>query len=277
MTKEEADKEDDMDKETSLPVLGFLGTGTINSALVRAICRTDGPRYPIVVSPRSAERVAALQAEFPEQVSIAASMQEVVDRADIVFMAVLPKAVEEVYKSLSFPKDMHIVDLIPRVTEEQVRLWTGVTGEIDHIIPLAFVADVPGPIIMYPASSSLRPLLERIGLVVALDDRRQVAAAQILTCFEAPFFTLLDRFVDWGVGEGMDREAVCSFVTSMFRAMSDQVSRSDRARLHELADEFTPGGYNWRAKESIDRGGGFDLWLDMADELMAELSSGLGK
>ena len=266
-----------MANKQDLPVLGFLGTGTINSALVRAFCRSEGQKLPIVVSPRSAERAAALKAEFPEQVSVAGSMQEVVDRSDIVFMAVLPKAAEEVYKSLTFPAEMHIVDLIPRVTEDQVREWTGVMGEIDHIIPLAFVADVPGPIIMYPASPSLRPLLEQIGQVVALSDRRQVAAAQILTCFEAPFFTLLDRFVDWGVGQGMDQEAVCSFVTSMFRAMSDQVSRNDRARLRELADEFTPGGYNWRSKESIDRGGGFDLWLDMADELMAELSSGLGK
>ena len=68
--------------ERDLPTLGFIGTGTINSALVRAVCRSDGPAHPIVVSPRSAERAAALKQEVPSRVRVAASMQEVADAAD---------------------------------------------------------------------------------------------------------------------------------------------------------------------------------------------------
>ena len=263
--------------ERDLPTLGFIGTGTINSALVRAFCRASGPARPIVVSPRSAERAAALQKEFPERVRIAASMQEVADAADCIFVAVLPQAVEEVYRSLRFDDGRHIVDLTPSVTEAQIRGWTGFAGEISHIIPLSFVADLRGPVVLYPPDSSIRGLMEEISDPVLLEDRMQVAAGQILTSFQAPYFTLLEAMVDWAVAQGFDPETATAYVTGIFKAQSDQVNGVSRQRLHELAGEFTPGGYNWRAKNHIGGHGGFDLWPEAAQQLMELLTSVLGK
>ena len=260
-----------------LPVLGFLGTGTINSALVRAICRAELPEYPIVVSPRSADRAAALAAAFPGRVSVAASFQEVVDRADCVFVAILPKAVEEVYRSLRFPDEMHIIDLTPSVTEEQVREWTGWQGEFSHIIPLAFVAELRGPMVLYPPESSIRGMMEKIADLVPLDDRRVVAAGQILTSFEAPFFTLLDMMTDWAVELGFDRELACAYVSGLFRAMSEHACMSGPERLHDLADEFTPGGFNWRSKNYINERDGIRMWIDIGRQMMDDLNSKLGK
>ena len=238
--------------ERDLPTLGFIGTGTINSALVRAFCRSDGPARPIVVSPRSAERAAALKQEFPLRVRVAASMQEVADAADCVFVAVLPQAVEEVYRSL------HIDDT-------------------KHIIPLSFVADLRGPVVLYPSQSSIRSMLEEISDPVLLDDRLQVAAAQVLTCFQAPYFTLLEALVDWAEEQGFDPETATSCVTGIFKAQSEQVNGVSRERLHELAGEFTPGGYNWRSREHIGENGGYALWTDSARQLMELLTSVLGK
>lgn len=263
--------------ERDLPTLGFIGTGTINSALVRAFCRSDGPAHPIVVSPRSAERAAALKQEFPSRVRVAASMQEVADAADCIFVAVLPKAVEEVYRSLHIDDTKHIIDLIPNVTEDQIRDWTGFKGEISHIIPLSFVADLRGPVVLYPSRSSIRSLLEEISDPVLLDDRLQVAAAQVLTCFQAPYFTLLEALVDWAEEQGFDPETATSCVTGIFKAQSEQVNGVSREHLHELAGEFTPGGYNWRSREHIGENGGYVLWTDSARQLMELLTSVLGK
>jgi pyrroline-5-carboxylate reductase len=46
-----------------------------------------------VLSPRGAEKAAALAAEFPLMVSIAADNQGVLDKCDVVFLGVLPKQV----------------------------------------------------------------------------------------------------------------------------------------------------------------------------------------
>jgi len=46
--------------------IGFLGTGRIASAVVEGLMRAAGPAaVPVVVSPRNAERAAALADRFP--------------------------------------------------------------------------------------------------------------------------------------------------------------------------------------------------------------------
>ena len=54
------------------------------------------PRIALQVSPRNAERAAALAARFPQQVRIGQDNQDVVDRSDIVCIGVVPKLAEEV-------------------------------------------------------------------------------------------------------------------------------------------------------------------------------------
>ena len=262
-------------KNEKLPVLGFIGTGTINAALVRAFCRSEGPACPIIVSPRNAEKAAALQKEFSDRVRVASSMQQVANEADHVFVAVLPQAVREVYSSIRFRPDASIIDLHPMISIDQVRAWTGVRGEVAHIIPLAFVADVWGPMALYPGDAAIRPLLESISQVVVTDGSDQTGAGQIITSLEAPFFTLMDRLVDWSAEHGWSREAACSYVTAFFRAMCDQAAAGGPDRLHELADEFTPGGYNWRVKCHLEKNQGFAMWIDAMEPLLDEVLSGL--
>ena len=59
---------------------GFVGVGTMSSAIVRGLCTLPFPPPSIVLSPRGAEKAAALAAEFgPQMVRVASSNQEVVD------------------------------------------------------------------------------------------------------------------------------------------------------------------------------------------------------
>ena len=124
-----------------LPILGFLGTGGITSALVRGLCpRAVQPPYPIVVSPRPAETAARLSHAFPDRVSVAGTMQEVVDRSDWVILAVLPQAGEEVCRSLAFRPEQRVASLLCGIPLEQVRDWIGETAALVYLVPSAFHA-----------------------------------------------------------------------------------------------------------------------------------------
>lgn len=71
--------------------IGFVGTGTITTAVVTGLCGAeDASDLQITVSPRNQEKAAALLAQFPAQVSIGKDNQEVLDRSDIVCIAVTP-------------------------------------------------------------------------------------------------------------------------------------------------------------------------------------------
>ena len=69
---------------------GFVGTGTMSAAMVRGLCTANPPVASVAVSPRNAEKAAALAREFPGRVTIAADNQDVVERSDVVFIGVLP-------------------------------------------------------------------------------------------------------------------------------------------------------------------------------------------
>ena len=69
---------------------GFIGVGTINAAVVQGLCTCDTPPKAVVLSPRNAEKAAALAASFPDRVRVAESNQAVLDAADWVFVATPP-------------------------------------------------------------------------------------------------------------------------------------------------------------------------------------------
>mmetsp|Transcript_5072 Transcript_5072/g.10390 ORF Transcript_5072/g.10390 Transcript_5072/m.10390 type:complete len:80 (-) Transcript_5072:42-281(-) len=76
-----------------MPTLGFVGCGAIAEAVVRGLCTIPDVSFrdklSIILSPRSAEKSSALAAEFG-MCSRAETNQEVVDRADWVFVCRFP-------------------------------------------------------------------------------------------------------------------------------------------------------------------------------------------
>lgn len=84
--------------------VGFLGTGEITAAMVRGL---QGQGHRILVSPRNAERAAALAAEFRE-VSVAPNDQ-VVAGSDVVFLCLLARVAGEVLPGLPFRAGQTII------------------------------------------------------------------------------------------------------------------------------------------------------------------------
>ena len=251
----------------SLPTLGFIGTGTINSALVRGFCRSDAPAYPMIVSPRSADKSAALKAAFPDRVTVAGSMQEVADRSDTVFIAVLPKAAEEVYTSVKFRRDQTVINLVMGCPLTKVREWIGETKNLVHIIPMAFVAEVNGPIVLYPENAYVRSLLSPLGEVVAADTQAQMKTLQQITGLGASFDTLFRDTVLWGIKEGLSERVSISYTAALYAALSQQAGLGTLSRVKELAEEFTPGGLNWKGKSTIEAADAFAPWTEALEEI----------
>ena len=63
--------------------LGFIGTGNITAAMV------EGLGGGVVLSPRGAEMAAGLADRFPD-VTVAESNQSVIDKCDMVVLAIRP-------------------------------------------------------------------------------------------------------------------------------------------------------------------------------------------
>ncbi|KAL3924034.1 MAG: hypothetical protein SGPRY_004037, partial [Prymnesium sp.] len=155
---------------------GFIGVGVMNSAIVRGLCTLDSPPASIVLSPRNAERAAALQAEFPSIVSVASDNQAVVDASELLFLGVLPSMCEEICSSLTFRPSHTVCSLLS--TQPLLSLRTHCVGvepnNVVRAIPLPPVAKHKGATIMCPSHPLVTPLFESLGTCIAVESEEDM-------------------------------------------------------------------------------------------------------
>lgn len=265
-------------KNTPVSVIGFVGTGTITTALVTGFCERDrdnGPQF--VLSPRSVDRAQALKEKYPDRVYVAGSNQEVLDRSDWVVLAVLPEQGEAVCKALQFRSDHKVINLLCDKTLEEVRSWIGETAVLLHAVPSTFHAFFDGPVVICPPNEEAAELLGKIGTVIQVDSRHQAAILQGITACMISVFTVMDRLAQWASEEGVPREDAVDFVTNFFLAISQEAIHADSAQLHQMAEVSTSGGVNYLVKSMIQQKDGFSAWTEGVSQAAKRLAGGSGK
>lgn len=252
--------------------LGFIGIGMIATATVEAFCSRGKEKYPIFVANRTKNKALELENKFPGMVTSKETFQEVVDESDIVVLTVLPKAGEEVIKSLRFRPEQTIVSFISTMAKEEIEpLLNCKVKEIVHIIPGTFVSVTEGPIIAYPNDALVTEVFSSIGKMVTLDNREEERALMSLTGMFAPIFSIEDTMISWCVSQGIHREKAAGYVSYLVRALADESIMTDADGIHTLATVNTPGGINMQAVEEIGNKGGFKAFSLALDSILRRL------
>ena len=150
--------------------VGFVGCGTMSSAIVHGLCTLDAPPRSVVISPRNAEKAAALYEAFPSLVRVAASNQEVLDSSDTVFIGVLPKLAEAVISDLRFEKRHTVVSLLSTTPLDSLRQWLSAVpaASVVRAIPLPPVAKHMGTTLLTPPHDTIVTLFDALGTAVRL-------------------------------------------------------------------------------------------------------------
>ncbi len=268
-----------MSTTSVLPTLGFLGTGAITTAMVTGFCeRAADTPYPIVVSPQYEANAAKLKEAYPDRVTVAQNLQEVVDCADWVVIAVLPQAGQEVLSSLTFRPEQKIINVMFDKTIEQIREWLNVeVHTMLHMIPGTYLSFYPGPIVQCPPTPEAAEIFGHIGKIVNVDSRYQAAVFGSITGCFAPMFAVLDALIGWAISEGVPADAATAYVTNLFAAVTQEACNKDREGVHTMATVSTPGGINMQALELITNAGGFQAWVEAMKPVMARTADGIPK
>jgi pyrroline-5-carboxylate reductase len=255
----------------AVPMLGFVGVGTIAEALIDGLCANGEHRADFLLSPRSAERVTRLAGKYPF-VKIAASNQAVVDGADIVFLAVRPQIAEQVLGDLSFRPGQRIVSLIATYDTARLRPLVAPATAISRVTPLPAVARCRGPLSLYPPSPEIGALLDGLGQLVQLDDEVRLDALLAVTGFMGSYFGLLETISGWLSRRGVPTEQANAFVAALFNSLG--VTAEDKADIgfgQLVLDHSTPGGLNEQAWRELNAAGWGSLVGEALDLLHARV------
>lgn len=262
-----------------LPTIGFLGSGAITTAMVTGFCeRASDTPYPLIVSDMKDEACEMLAQKFPGRVDAAKSLQECVDKADWIVIAVWPQAGEQVIRSLTFRPGHKIINVMFDKTVEEIKTWMNCEVEtMLHMIPGTFLSFYPGPIVQCPPAPEAAEIFGKIGTVVNVESRYQAAVFGAVTGCFAPIFAVMDQLIDWAVSESVPEAAATQYVTNMFAAVCQEACGKDREGVHYMATVSTPGGINMQALELIGNAGGFQAWVDAMKPILTRTAVNIPK
>ena len=252
--------------------MGFVGTGTITEAVVTGLGKTAFCDTPIVLSPRSAS-VAGRLAPANRNVSIALGNQDVLDRSDLVFMAVRPQIAEEVIRSLRFRPDHHVISFVAATPIDQLLAW--IDQPVHHLslaIPLPFVADLQGATAIYPPDEVSHTLFSALGTAIQVEDKQEFELLAVASCLMATYFGILDATSSWLQSQGLSRPAGDAYLRQLFSGLAHAARLKPVASFDELIGEHsTKGGLNEQVLEDFREFGGTAALQKALDRILARI------
>jgi len=248
--------------------IGIIGTGIIATAVVTGFC-SKKTGHEFFLSPRNAEKAAALAAAFPE-VTVCTSNQEVLDKADWVFSCLLKKDFAAL-NELTFNQAHKIINISADMRLPDLKEITGETALLAHVVPLPFIADGIGPILVYPELSEVEELFAPVGTVYFAKSQMDVQTLQIVTGLMSAYNMLLNEIVTYSDEQGIEHDMSVKFLCSLLNALNTRAADMQDCDLIELAHEMTPGGYNEQAMKELVGNGAIGAWRTALNGLHTRL------
>ena len=248
------------------PILGFLGVGTVSTAVIHALCAAQED-LRIVLSPRSAQRSDELAVTYPQCTRLG-SNQEVIDAADIVVLAMRPQQMDEALTGLSFRRDQVIASFIAGSPPAQIAELVSPAHSIAQLIPLPAIEHRRGPLLICPGIPAIVEVFGGLGDVIVIDDEASIRIFSVASAFMSTYYELQNTVVDWMVSRGIDEATAARYVTSELDGLATVGRATALNDLHDLpAEHQTKGGLNERVRDHMLAAGAFAALRSALDDV----------
>ncbi|MDR1237621.1 MAG: NAD(P)-binding domain-containing protein [Propionibacteriaceae bacterium] len=238
--------------------IGIIGVGIIGAAVARGLLAGHGDAVELLLSPRGRERAQELADEF-SNVRVLESNQAVLDACDQVILAVLRPVAEEVIDALRFRPDQLVISLVGGMKVNEVRTLAGVE-DVVRLVPLPFIAQLVGPLAVYPANVEVEAVFGALGEYLPVADERDFDSIVVISALMSPYYLVLTEVIRWGIDQGLRPELAARYTTSLFAALLSRGRGESTEELLELWREMTPGGLNELAVDSLRADGAVSAW-----------------
>jgi pyrroline-5-carboxylate reductase len=245
--------------------IGFVGTGEITQAIVTGISKTDLAETPIHLSPRNETIAGRLASKFAN-VSVAKDNQDVLDNADLVFLAIRPQIVESVVRALTFRDDHHVVSLVAATPLDRLATWLNAKVQLAQAIPLPFVATLNGATAIHPADPVVSGIFAKLGTAIEVASKVEYDLLGTASALMGTYYGILEAGTKWLENKGLSHDSGRAYLNQMFGALSNAAALSPEKSFEEMRSEFsTKGGLNEQVYTTFAADGGVKALSDALD------------
>jgi pyrroline-5-carboxylate reductase len=255
----------------SVQSVGFVGTGAISEAMVRGLLASPSHAREIHLSPRNAETAGRLGRAFSE-VRIADNNQEVIDRSDVVVLAIRPQIARDVIEPLSFKRGQTIISVIAATHRQDLLDWIGSDVELTQAIPLPFVEDRQGVTAIFPPNDRAASLFKVLGTAVLCETRMEYDRLAAASALMSTYFGIMAIATEWLVDNGLEQSKGQAYLAPLFQSLADRAQQSGGHPFSALAREFaTLGGLNEQVLRDFEDKGGKSALTQALDGVRARI------
>jgi pyrroline-5-carboxylate reductase len=225
-------------------IIGFVGSGNMAAAIARGLVgMVDG----MLFSDSGSGRAAALAEELGGE---ALSNEEVARRADAIFLAVKPAALDSVAPSLQDAEEIVSVlaaTPLARLREAfpealVLRTMPNLGVEVRQGV-ICVAGDAPSP----PVSAAL----ESIAHVVGIDEKDFDGATAVMGCAPAYLALAVEAIADAGAADGLDPELARELIVETTAGTAELLRRRHPADVRRAV--ASPGGSTEAGLKELDR------------------------
>jgi pyrroline-5-carboxylate reductase len=233
--------------------IGFIGTGKITSSIIYGIFKSKLKNLKISVSPRNRSIANKLSKKF-RSVEIRKDNQEVIDRSDIIFLAVTPNVGLKILDKLRFTSSKKIISFISTINLANLKKLTK-NKNITRAIPLPPIEIKKGPIVVCPPNKTAKSFFNHLGIVIEVRNEKVCNKFWSTSSLMAPFYEFLKTSTDWLVRKGVEKSKATNYVTELFLGLSqDAVNKKSGGLKKLVAESQTPRGLNEQALRELQKG-----------------------
>jgi pyrroline-5-carboxylate reductase len=245
---------------------GIIGVGHLIQHMLPALVKADAS---FLLSARNRDIATALSRRF--DLEIVDANQAIVDRSELVILAVRPFHAVEVMRPLAFRPGQIVLSFCAGVSATDL---TPVVAPARLILAMPVVAAAYGesPTLLFPNDPTCRALLEPCGPVIVLAAEAQFAPASVIACYFGWVHELIAAMTRWTESQGLDPDVARLLVAQMTRAAATVIrERTEASPAQLLAELATPRSFTLSGLEDLRREHAFEAWQDAASRLAERL------
>ena len=238
--------------------LGFIGTGNIVTDVIFGISKSKIKYEKIIISPRNKKKALYLK-RYLKKVIIAKNNQEVINKANWVFLGVLPKVGEAILPKLQFRNNQIIVSFMSTTNYTKLKKLINTKSVIIRAIPMPPIRMGKGPVAIFPPNKKVRSFFDKIGTTIEIKNEKLSKNFWAISGTMASFYELLNILSKWLIRKKTNKLDSQKYVTLLYSALAELALLNSSKPLRNLVNEQTPGGLNWQGVNELRKLGYYRL------------------
>ena len=238
--------------------LRFIGTGNIVSDVIFGISKSKIKYKNIIISPRNKKKAQYLKKNF-KKVIIAKDNQDVINKANWVFLGILPKVGETILPKLRFRDNQIIVSFMSTTNYQKLKKLIKTKSIIIRAIPMPPIRLGKGPVAIFPPNKKIKDFFDKIGTTIEIKNEKLSKNFWAISGTMASFYELLNVLSKWLIKKKTNKLDAQKYVTLLYSALAELALLKSSKPLKNLVNEQTPGGLNWQGVNELRKLGYYRL------------------